>query len=72
MIRYLVGRYKTGAEQTPEAAPPAEYPEVGVYHPALPQRMSENAADLPRKGGKGHGRAAAAALLCAGRRRAPL
>jgi magnesium chelatase subunit H len=53
MIRYLVGRYKEGAEQTPEAAPPAEYPEVGVYHPALPQRMSENAADLPRKGDKG-------------------
>lgn len=51
MLRLLVGRYVTGSKSiaVPE---PVEYPEVGVYHPrmsaALPNRMSESAADLPQ------------------------
>lgn len=50
MLRLLVGRYVAGSRSisVPE---PVEYPEVGVYHPrmsaALPNRMSESAADLP-------------------------
>jgi magnesium chelatase subunit H len=53
MVRALVDRYAAG----PRAAlkgklppqPPREYPEVGVYHPALPQRLEEDASKLPRR-----------------------
>jgi magnesium chelatase subunit H len=58
MVRALAGRYAAGARaplrEQLHAAPPADYPEVGVYHPALKARLSERAADLPRpKGAKG-------------------
>jgi magnesium chelatase subunit H len=52
MIRALVDRYADGDRRslrgTMAAVAPVEYPELGVYHPALPERMSENAARLPR------------------------
>ncbi len=52
LVRLLVDRYADGARRalrgTMAPAAPAEYPDLGVYHPALPQRMSVCAADLPR------------------------
>jgi magnesium chelatase subunit H len=57
MIRALVDRYADGPRRalrgaTP-AEPPREYPEVGVYHPALPGRIAERADALPRAKAKG-------------------
>jgi magnesium chelatase subunit H len=51
LVRLLVGRYargpRAGLRGALAAAPPREYPEVGVYHPRLPGRMAESAAELP-------------------------
>jgi magnesium chelatase subunit H len=51
LVRLLVERYADGPRRAlrtqVKAQPPAEYPEVGVYHPLLRQRMSEDAALLP-------------------------
>lgn len=51
MVRYLVGRYATGPREALREAvtaqAPASYPEVGVYHPNLPTRLSESDAALP-------------------------
>ncbi len=53
MIQALVDRYADGPRKglrgKAKVEAPQEYPEVGVYHPDLPQRMSENLADLPWK-----------------------
>ena len=55
LIRALIDRYASGPRQslrgTMKAAPPREYPEVGVYHPAIPQRMAESISALPRRSG---------------------
>jgi magnesium chelatase subunit H len=49
MIRYLVGRYAKGQSWKPvRAAAPVEYPEVGLYHPALPGRIDTKLTALPR------------------------
>ena len=52
MVRALVDRYADGERRDLRgkmaAVAPVEYPELGVYHPAIPERMSENAARLPR------------------------
>jgi magnesium chelatase subunit H len=53
MLRFLVGRYAPDAFGACAAAAPAEYPEVGLYHPALPARMTESIADLPKGGANG-------------------
>ncbi len=58
MIRSLVDRYADGERRhlrgTMKAVAPRDYPEVGVYHPALKQRMAKLASDLPsRRGAKG-------------------
>ncbi len=46
MVRMLVGRYADGPRRALRegvaAAPPVEYPEVGVYHPRLAARMSHD------------------------------
>ena len=47
--RLLVGRYAAGHGAL-VAAPPIVYPDVGLYHPRLPGRISERIADLPRGG----------------------
>ena len=51
MVRYLVDRYAAGARAvlrgTLQPAAPAEYPEMGVYHPRLKGRIGEDAARLP-------------------------
>ena len=53
LVRLLVSRYCAGARAALRSdravPPPAEYPEVGLYHPALPGRMSERLADLPAR-----------------------
>ena len=47
MVRFLVNRYAAGPRQslrgTVDAALPTEYPDVGVYHPRLKNRMSDRA-----------------------------
>ncbi|MGB3377892.1 MAG: magnesium chelatase subunit H [Allopontixanthobacter sediminis] len=51
MVRGLIDRYATGERAAllgqMTAAPPREYPEVGVYHPDMKGLMSEDAGDLP-------------------------
>jgi magnesium chelatase subunit H len=51
LIRMLVERYadgpRKGLRAAVKAAPPAEYPEVGVYHPAIAGRIAETADRLP-------------------------
>lgn len=58
MIRLLVGRYATGPRQQAPgrlqpAAPPIEYPEVGLYHPRAAARITEHVEDLPAAGSAG-------------------
>ncbi|WP_033927033.1 magnesium chelatase subunit H [Sphingomonas sp. 35-24ZXX] len=52
MIRGLIDRYASGERAalkgTTPAQPPREYPELGLYHPALAERMTEDASELPR------------------------
>ena len=51
MVRALVDRYADGARRslrgTMKAEAPRDYPDVGLYHPALPQRIGEDASLLP-------------------------
>jgi len=53
MIKALVDRYADGERRAlrgkMKAVLPREYPEVGVYHPALPERMARTAGVLPRR-----------------------
>ncbi|TPG52892.1 magnesium chelatase subunit H [Sphingomonas glacialis] len=55
MIRALVDRYADGPRSalrgTMKAQAPRDYPEVGVYHPALPGRIAATATELPRHRG---------------------
>lgn len=55
MVRALVDRYANGPRRalrgTMKAEAPRDYPEVGVYHPALPGRIAATATDLPRRPG---------------------
>ena len=51
MVRFLVNRYADGPRRhlrdTLSVPEPIAYPEVGVYHPRMPQRMSAAMSDLP-------------------------
>ena len=51
LVKFLVDRYSAGPRAVLNGAlsidPPTEYPDVGVYHPKLKQRVSESASDLP-------------------------
>ena len=51
LIRMLVERYADGARRglrtAVKAEPPTEYPDVGVYHPAMAGRIAESADRLP-------------------------
>ncbi len=58
MIRALIDRYaagdRLGLRGAMKAAAPRDYPEVGVYHPQMPARISARVADLPlNRGTKG-------------------
>ncbi|MFZ1663149.1 MAG: magnesium chelatase subunit H, partial [Paracoccaceae bacterium] len=49
MIRFLIGRYSTRKDfQGAVAKAPVDYPEVGLYHPKVPGRITTSLADLPR------------------------
>jgi magnesium chelatase subunit H len=80
MVRFLVDRYADGPRKRParQAKPqaPVEYPEVGVYHPRMPGRMSARPSPkLPKRRRHRqarHRRPAADALVPAGRQRRPL
>ncbi|CAM3036864.1 magnesium chelatase subunit H [Sphingomonas antarctica] len=52
MVRGLIDRYADGERRalrgTMKAEAPRDYPEVGVYHPALPDRIAATATELPR------------------------
>jgi magnesium chelatase subunit H len=51
MVRHLVGRYADGPRKalrtSIKAEAPVDYPEVGVYHPRMPGRVSERMEALP-------------------------
>lgn len=48
MMRFLIARYAGRPEWGDvKAAAPIDYPEVGLYHPDLPARITTDAADLP-------------------------
>ncbi len=49
MMRFLLGRYSTHKNwRGAVAKAPVDYPEVGLYHPSLPARITTSLADLPR------------------------
>ncbi len=49
MVRFLVNRYakNTSWKAAPEAAAPVDYPDVGLYHPDLKERITTDPAKLP-------------------------
>ena len=53
MVRFLITRYarRDAFAGAAHARPPVEYPELGLYHPALSARITTNIADLPRPEG---------------------
>jgi magnesium chelatase subunit H len=55
MIRLLVSRYASGPRKglrdAVKLSLPAEYPDVGVYHPRLAGRLAEDARVLPQPNG---------------------
>ncbi|MEM7056019.1 MAG: magnesium chelatase subunit H [Pseudomonadota bacterium] len=61
MIRFLIDRYASGPREYLrgefKVPAPAEYPEVGLYHPDLPgRRVTDQLDDLPGRRGPGrHG-----------------
>ncbi len=48
MVAYLAGRYALGPRAVSLEAPePVEYPETGLYHPDLPERMTDDPGRIP-------------------------
>ena len=51
MVRFLVDRYADGPRRPLRGAlsarPPVEYPEIGVYHPRLADKVAESVHGLP-------------------------
>lgn len=49
MVRYLVGRYADNRDwRGIKAAAPIDYPEVGLYHPDMPGRITTDPSKLPQ------------------------
>lgn len=49
MVRFLVSRYAAKSDwRQAKVKPPVEYPELGLYHPDLPARITTNIAEVPR------------------------
>ena len=52
MVQLLVDRYadgpRIGMRGQVKVLPPVDYPEVGLYHPAMEPRLSDQLAQLPR------------------------
>ncbi|MFN3867427.1 MAG: magnesium chelatase subunit H [Hyphomicrobiaceae bacterium] len=59
MIRFLIGRYADGPRRALRgrisSAEPAVYPDVGLYHPRLPERITEDLSRLPSPAGRARG-----------------
>jgi magnesium chelatase subunit H len=57
LVRMLVNRYATGPRKallgTLKVAAPVQYPDVGLYHPAVSGRITDRLASLPRGAGPG-------------------
>ncbi|MGX9964716.1 magnesium chelatase subunit H [Roseomonas sp. F4] len=57
LVRLLVNRYAAGPRAalagSLKAAPPVEYPEVGLYHPRIPGQVTDRLSQLPARGGQG-------------------
>jgi magnesium chelatase subunit H len=57
MVRFLVDRYADGPRRhlrgRLSSELPAEYPDVGIYHPRMKGRIAETTDALPRKGKRG-------------------
>ncbi len=57
LVRMLVERYADGPRKAlrsrVKAAPPVEYPEVGVYHPRMKERIGADAGRIPTAGTRG-------------------
>ena len=55
MIRFMISRYcRHEAWRGVKAAAPLDYPDTGLYHPDLPDRITTKSADLPKvKGARG-------------------
>jgi magnesium chelatase subunit H len=52
MIRFLIGKYgKATFGKVAEAKAPIDYPDVGLYHPSLKNRITTDLRDLPRPAG---------------------
>ena len=51
MVRFLVDRYADGPRRSlrghTKVPDPVEYPQLGVYHPRMPGRLSDRLEDLP-------------------------
>ena len=47
MIRYLGARYVPGLGDVSKVAAPREYPDVGVYHPGIADRIADDVRQLP-------------------------
>ena len=56
LIALMISRYAAGPREIHRkqvtVEPPVEFPDVGVYHPSLKDRVSETIADLPKSKGK--------------------
>ena len=59
LVRFLLNRYAAGANLNLrgklKAPPPAEYPDVGLYHPRMIGRLGESVDHLPRPSGGSRG-----------------
>jgi magnesium chelatase subunit H len=57
LLRMLVERYAAGPRRPApgaiHAAPPAEYPEIGLYHPRVPGKITQSTDLLPGNGASG-------------------
>jgi magnesium chelatase subunit H len=60
MVHFLIDRYADGPRRVlrgiGKVGSPIEYPDMGVYHPRMPSRLSESANDLPHPAGHTQGR----------------
>ena len=53
MLRFLIARYgRNGLWKSVKAAAPVDYPEVGLYHPDLAERITTDAARVPARRGQ--------------------
>ena len=53
MVRYLATRYVPGVGNGAKVAEPRSYPDVGVYHPSIPNRIADDLSKLPTGKSKG-------------------